>query len=517
MRTLIFVLVTFLSVLGGTVSTARAGDDRLERDSTLNWPMFGRDLQHTFSNSASLITPANVASLSPAWDFPTEDVVSASPAIVNKVLYVGAWDGYFYALQARTGSLIWKFAIDCQNSIVPSPPRCLAPGETSPPRFFTNGGLINSSAAVDERHVFFAGGKTVYSLNASDGSLRWKTVICGKPEASDCAADSQDPSQVFSSPVILGNKLFVGHSTNGTDGYRGGFEALDVRTGEIIWRFEVDPILVNGEPARNSHGQVVGGYNRGCGAVWSSAAVDARYGLIFFGTADCNSQPLPPYHGALLSLDAETGAVKWVFRPERPNNCDYDIGASANLIDFEGKHYVGVGGKDGTYYLLNRRTRNPGGELVWATNVVFGGSDGGFIGSTAFSGARIFGATAIGDGDFDGSGRCASSNPRDVTIQDPSMHALNLVGGGLIWQAQHNHSLAASTIANGVVFSGLVGIEPFGVNAYDAADGTLLATFPAPGSITSAAVPVGEMLFFGSGTSAFGTGGGVHALTLPPR
>jgi len=94
---------------------------------------------------------------------------------------------------------------------------------------------------------------------------------------------------------------------------------------------------------------------------------------------------------------------------------------------------------------------------------------------------------------------------------------LNSPGGGLIWQAQHNHSLAASTIANGVVFSGLVGIEPFGVNAYDAADGTLLATFPAPGSVTSAAVPVGEMLFFGSGTSAFGTGGGVHALTLPPR
>lgn len=522
MRVARFVAGTLLTIAlaaSGSVRSDdddwRSGDDWAEWRSRLDWPMYGRDLHHTFSNPYSLIKPANVASLKPVWDFATGDVVSASPAVVNGVLYAGSWDGYFYALNAATGALIWRFQVDCQNSIVPIPPQCLAPGETSPPRFFTDGGLITSSAAVAGGHVFFAGGKTVYSLNARDGSLRWKTPICGNPDAPDCAADTRDPSQVFSSPAILDDKLFVGHSVDGADGYRGGIEALDLRTGKILWRFEVDPILDKGEPLRDYRGRVVGGYNRGCGNVWSSAAVDAAYRLVFFGTADCNDQPAPPYHGAILALDAEIGELRWVYRPERPNTCDYDFGASPNVIDFAGGHYLGIGGKDGTYYLLRRRTDDPNGDLSWATNVVFGGNTGGFIGSTAFHGGRIFGATALGDGGFDGSGRCDPMNPRDLPVQEPSLHALEVGHGTVIWQEQHNHSVAPTTVANGVVFSGLVGIEPFAMNAYDAKSGNLLASFPVAGSVNSAAVPVGEMLFFGTGTSAFGTGSGVHALALP--
>jgi hypothetical protein len=60
-----------------------------------SWPMYGRDLRHTFSNSASRINPSNVANLKPLWTFPTTDAISASPTVVNGVLYIGAWDGFF--------------------------------------------------------------------------------------------------------------------------------------------------------------------------------------------------------------------------------------------------------------------------------------------------------------------------------------------------------------------------------------------------------------------------------------
>jgi hypothetical protein len=50
------------------------------------------------------------------------------------------------------------------------------------------------------------------------------------------------------------------------------------------------------------------------------------------------------------------------------------------------KSSVGIGGKDGTYYLLDRRT----GQLRWATRVVFGGGAGGFFGGAAFDGHHIF-------------------------------------------------------------------------------------------------------------------------------
>jgi len=76
-----------------------------EKQDSDNWPMYGRNLHHTFTNPHSLITPENVATLQEAWVFPTRDVVSASPAVVHSVLYTGSWDGYFYALDAHTGQL----------------------------------------------------------------------------------------------------------------------------------------------------------------------------------------------------------------------------------------------------------------------------------------------------------------------------------------------------------------------------------------------------------------------------
>jgi hypothetical protein len=53
------------------------------------------------------------------------------------------------------------------------------------------------------------------------------------------------------------------------------------------------------------------------------------------------------------------------------------------------------------------------------------------------------------------------------------------------------------------------------VNAYDAENGQLLASFPMPGSVNSAAVPLGAMVYVGSGTTIDGSGSGVHALALP--
>jgi polyvinyl alcohol dehydrogenase (cytochrome) len=481
-----------------------------------NWPMYGRNLRHSFSNPQSRINPGNVANLRQVWAFPTGDAVSASPTVVNGVVYVGSWDGYFYALEAKTGKLIWKFQVDCQNTIVPVPPHCLAPGETPPPRFFTDGGLITSTAAVVRERVYFAAGKTVYSLNARDGSLRWKHVICGNPEALNCAADPRDSTQIFSSPAIFAGSLFVGHTVD-SEGYRGAIEALDTEDGTQRWRFEVDPILdAAGQPARDEVGRAAGGYNRGCGNVWSSAAVDPGSNLVFFTTADCNREAVGPYHEAILALEADTGTARWVYRPPRHDPaCDFDFGATPNLIDVAGRHYLGVGGKDGTYYLLRRRSAKPQGDLVWATNVVFGGSSGGFFGAS-FEDGRIFAATMLGDGNiFEQTGLCAPADPRDTFLQEPSMHALGIADGGVLWQGTQNHSAAPTSLAAGVVFSGLIGIEGFGLNAYDARTGELLVRLPVPSSVNSAATPVGEMLIVTSGNPSDGSGSGVTAFALP--
>jgi polyvinyl alcohol dehydrogenase (cytochrome) len=183
-----------------------------------------------------------------------------------------------------------------------------------------------------------------------------RPALCGNPEDKNCNADLNDPLQILSSPAVSGRKLFVGATTGGVAfgiPYRGGFLAFDARNGEQLWRFEVDPPTLSA--------------NRGCGNVWSSPAVDREQHLVIFGTSDCIEQPLPPYHGSVVALDTEAGSPRWVFRPREfdTHKCDFDFGASPNLITLDGHARVGIGGKDGTYYLLDRET----GEVIWSTRV----------------------------------------------------------------------------------------------------------------------------------------------------
>jgi polyvinyl alcohol dehydrogenase (cytochrome) len=318
----------------------------------LDWPMYGRDLRHSFTNQASLINADNVTLLQAAWSFAPAgiDAVSASPAVVDGVVYIGAWNRSFYALHAATGALKWEFKADCQSpqsEILPIPADC--PGGPTPTqdRITTPGGLITSSAAVVDGKVYFGGGKTMYCLNAADGSLVWKKVICGNPEAPNCESDVNDPNQIFSSPAVFKRRVFIGTTTDGRrraeQAYRGGIVSLDARTGGIRRRFEVDPVLdANGNPVRLG-GKAIG-RNRSCGGVWSSPAVDERKRLVFFNTADCEFDAPPPYHEAILALRAGSLRIRWAYRPRQADTCDLDFGASPNVIDIGVNRWVGNGG-----------------------------------------------------------------------------------------------------------------------------------------------------------------------------
>lgn len=495
-------------------AVVRAADCSPPTLNSADWPMYGRDYCHTFSNSGSLINRANVALLQKAWTFSTADVVSASPTVVGGVVYVGSWDGFFYALNAADGTLKWKFKVDCQSTVVPAGTGC--PASPNLNRLQTVGGLIVSSAAVANGKVYFAGGKTMYCLNASDGTpcltpngQQWKTVVCGNPQEPNCQADSNDPTQILSSPAVFHGKIFVGYTPNGASGYRGGFVALDAVTGKVLWRFETNPNLAaNGNPLPGP------GKNNGCGGVWSSAAVDSVNNLVFFGTADCNSAPAPLYAETVLALGID-GSLAWSFHPTDPadeNLCDFDFGASPNVIDLGGRSYLGNGRKDGAYYLLNRLPPTASGQLIWKNRVVFGGSSGGFTATTAFDGTHIFGGTAFGE--LGATSVCDPSNSSDTFIEDPSMHAFDAASGSVIWQQNTAYTFAASSVANRVVFDGTELSPTF--RAYDAVSGQLLFSYPLPGSVSSGTTLVRDMAFLGSGNIQDGSGSGVHGFKPPP-
>src|SRR5205823_6204244 len=132
------------------------------------------------------------------------------------------------------------------------------------------------------------------------------------------------------------------------------------------------------------------------GGGYTLYALRATDGSLYWKHAYTGRPELPPDPDndgtRIFSSPAVVG--NRVLFPPRGNDpmCDWDFGATANLGTApDGTPiFLGICAKDGYCYSLNPET----GALRWATNVVFGGFAGGFIATSAYDGARVYGATA---------------------------------------------------------------------------------------------------------------------------
>jgi polyvinyl alcohol dehydrogenase (cytochrome) len=468
-----------------------------------DWPTYGHDAQHTFDGRTTL-TESTAKTLRQAWFFPTADAVTATPTVVNGVVYVGSWDDYFYAVSLETGKLLWKRRLQSQNAVTPYP------GE--PHRNMTSdGGLVSSSAwfqpgsTTRPSLVIFGGGYTLYALNAATGAVYWKHDYTGQPGRPP--DPNEDGTRIFSSPVVSDGLVLFGVDVDGQQDSRGYLVGASLATGDPVWEFQTDV---------NAEGTIL---NDGCGSVWSSGTVLPALGLVVYGTADCNFANQEPYAIAILALHIATGRLAWVYRPAITDlQCDFDFGATANAgVDAQGSaFFLGEGGKDGTYYALDPAT----GALRWSTNVVFGGFSGGFIATTAFDGQSVYGATALGDfGRFESNGSqvCEPHNPRDVAFQNPTDDAFNSQTGALEWQANNAASFGPTTVAGGMTFNG-VALRSV-VQVRDAATGRLIVQVNLPQANWSGIATVGDSLVLGLGSTYNATSAGIEVLTpggIPP-
>jgi len=468
--------------------------------SAWDWPTYGQNAQHTFSARTTL-TEASARTLKKAWTFPTGDSVTATPTVVGDTVYVGSWDDTFYAVNFETGQLRWKYQVKAQNGVVPYP------GQTHRP-ISSDGGLITSSAwfepAGDGRPalVIFGGGYTLYALNAATGALYWEHDYPGRLPADP----NTDDSRIFSSPVVADGLVLFGLDVDGQKGSHGFAVGASLATGNPVWEFQTD-VATPGGPVLND----------GCGSVWASGTVLPALGLVVFDTSDCDFTPNGPFTIAVFALHITTGQMAWLYKPTLPDlDCDFDFGATANAgVDAQGiATFLGVGGKDGTYYSLDPAT----GKVRWSTNVVFGGFSGGFIATTAYDGTGVYGATAIGDfGRFESynnnqSYRCDPSNPRDTAGQEPSDHAFDASNGKILWQADHAASFSPTTVAGGMAFNGLALIATV-VQVRDLKTGHLVAQVKLPQANWSGIAVAGDALVLGLGSTYSPHAAGIEVLT----
>jgi len=303
---------------------------------------------------------------------------------------------------------------------------------------------------------------------------------------------------------------------NGIDG-KGGFYAVDVHDGHLVWYFDLetgatchtlpgdDVRRFDGYHSESDLGLPAGflatrpgcGFDRtadGCGGVWSSAAVDVGRGLFFFGTSACGgSSNALPYEEAIVAMRFD-GTPAWHWKPRPTDTLDLDFGAAPNLftITVNGQPHdvLGEGAKDGTYYVLDREGVNgitgvrwddadPSALPYWRTNVVPGDSQGGIIATAAVDEAarRVYFSTAPG---------VDLLNP-----QRPTVHALDADTGAIVWQntgePNADASYAPTSGIPGVVFVGkdLAAV----LRAYDAGTGALRASVALPSGFTLASAP----------------------------
>jgi len=120
--------------------------------SPADWTQFHRDNMQRWNPYETVLGINNVGGLGLKWSYTTgigPYDESSSPAVVNGVVYIGSDDGNVYALNAGTGTLLWKYATG--NGVESSPT-------------VANGVVYVGSAPYNG---------SVYALNANTGAKLW--------------------------------------------------------------------------------------------------------------------------------------------------------------------------------------------------------------------------------------------------------------------------------------------------------------------------------------------------------
>jgi alcohol dehydrogenase (cytochrome c) len=326
----------------GSVTGERLANARAEPH---NWPTYYGAYDAQRYSALDQISVENVDQLRPAWVFqagviglvatPATYALEAAPIVVDGVMFLSGWDGYVWALDAKTGRLFWRY----RHAIPLDVPLCC--------------GNVNRGVAVAEGKVFFAtpNGQLV-ALDARSGKVIWQQVF----------VDVRAGESATMAPLVVKDKVIVG-SSGAEYGVRGHIDAFELRTGQRSWRRYAVP--KPGEPGAETW-QSEGTWERGGGAAWITGSYDPQLDLVYWSTAN----PSPDFDGSVrdganlytnsvLALDPQTGDIRWHYQFTPHDVWDYDAISENILFDRDGRKLLAHFDKNGHLFLLDRRT----GEL----------------------------------------------------------------------------------------------------------------------------------------------------------
>ncbi len=379
-----------------------------------NWGM-GR---HNMRNPSGVeLTPGNVAQLELKWSLalPAVSSMRSLPVVAGDTIYLGGQDGKLLALDRETGCVRWHLAVD---------------------------GTIRNALTLERtpdgiNTLFFADEPgTVYAVNAVTGALRWKAPVKSHPMSIVSGSIAYHNGRIFV-PISLFEVMVAASPQHECCRAHGGVIALDARSGARIWHYGTTPEAE--KTTLNSAGTQMWGPSGA--AVWNRPTVDAKRGVIYFGTGENASSPATNTSDAIIALDMANGQPRWIFQALRDDawnlgcnfktaNCpkengpDFDFGAPPILVkDGKGKgkgDLLLAGQKSGEVFALDP---DAGGAVVWRhhflPNLSHFLGNGGIHHGMASDGERLI--VPISDPVYPG------YSPQ------PGVHAMSVADGRILW------------------------------------------------------------------------------------
>ncbi len=331
----------------------------------------GGDASGQHHSSAAQITPANVATLKPAWTFssgdqarePAANMKQSSgqatplllPAEAGEHLVACTPFSRVIALDPATGAQRWDFDPEAERGGKRGY-RCRGVSYWRVPG-------PEDAQACRHRLYIAVHDRRLIAIDARDGKPcagfgeRGTVVLPDHGKHKPGEVTSSSPPAVANGVVVVGSSVV---DFEYAEAPRGVVYAFDAVTGAPRWRF--DPLAgVSG----------TGGAN-----VWAPISIDAGRDLVFMPT----SSPSPDYYGvnrkggdgdanSVVALQLSTGKEVWSFATSHHDLWDYDLPAQPILIDWPAPNGDKVPAlaqltKQGFTFVLDRRSGKPLFDVV---------------------------------------------------------------------------------------------------------------------------------------------------------
>jgi alcohol dehydrogenase (cytochrome c) len=307
-----------------------------------NFPKVGGDLGNKNYSALSRVNRENVRRLGGAWRTQLEGGSTAqyqecTVVAQDGVLYVQTTQQNVFAVNGKTGEIIWKSAVGSPNATTDM--RGVGLGQ----------GLVFSTS----------GANIAYGLDQKTGAIVWQTPLLNEPQ------HGLRPGVLAAACTYFDGLVYIG--MNGSvQGARGHAYALDAATGAIVWTFWSCP-----GPGEYGNDTWAGTSWQSGGAVpWVHPAIDPELGLVYwtFGnpyprTDGSTREGTNLFANSLVALDAKTGIRRWHFQSVHHDLWDCDNVMAPVLadlrIDDQVRQVVVYGSKAGMFYVLDRATGEP--------------------------------------------------------------------------------------------------------------------------------------------------------------